>query len=72
MQKRVFLLVSLFLLLGCSSPKKPNDSETDIPPPPERKLHIKGGAVELQIRDDEKIRAKPKEGGAFFEFIFDY
>ena len=72
MLKRVLLLSSLLLFLGCSSTKKANDSDIDAPPTPERKLLLKGGAVEMKLSDEEKIRAKPKGGGAFFELIIDY
>ena len=72
MLKRMLLLALPLLFLGCSSPKKAKDSETDAPPPPERKLLLKGGAVEMKLSDDEKIRAKPKGGGAYFELIIDY
>ncbi|MEY3793993.1 MAG: hypothetical protein EBS44_00845 [Betaproteobacteria bacterium] len=71
MLKRVLLLSSLLLLFGCSSSKKLKDGELDTPPT-ERKLLLKGGAVEMKLSDDEKIRAKPKGGGAFFELIIDY
>jgi hypothetical protein len=71
MLKRVLLLSSLLLLFGCSSPKKLKDGELDTAPT-ERKLLLKGGAVEMKLSDDEKIRAKPKGGGAFFELIIDY
>ncbi|NBW68037.1 MAG: hypothetical protein EBR47_04955 [Betaproteobacteria bacterium] len=71
MLKRVLLLSLLFLFFGCSSPKKAKDSEVDAPPT-ERKLLLKGGAVEMKLSDEEKIRAKPKGGGAFFELIVDY
>ena len=72
MLKRVLLLASLLLFLGCSSPKKAKDSEIDPPPPVERKLLLKGGAVEMKFNDEEKIRVKPKGGGAVFELIIDY
>ena len=72
MLKRVLLISSLFLLFGCSSPKKAKDIEIDAPPPVDRKLLLKGGAVEMKLSDDEKIRAKPKGGGAYFELIIDY
>jgi len=72
MLKKVFLVSSLFLIFGCSSPKKTKDIEIDAPPPTERKLLLKGGAVEMKLSDDEKIRAKPKGGGAVFELIIDY
>jgi uncharacterized lipoprotein YajG len=72
MLKKVFLVSSFFLIFGCSSPKKTKDIEIDAPPPPERKLLLKGGAVEMKLSDDEKIRAKPKGGGAVFELIIDY
>jgi hypothetical protein len=73
MLKRVLLITSLLMFLGCSSPKKATkDSDIDAPPPPERKLLIKGGAVEMKLSDEEKIRAKPKGGGAVFELIIDY
>jgi len=72
MLKRVLLISSLLLLLGCSSPKKAKDTEIDAPAPADRKLLIKGGAVEMKLSDDEKIRAKPKGGGAYFELIIDY
>ena len=71
MLKRVLLLSSLALFLGCSAPKKAKDIDIDAPPPPERKL-LKGGAVEMKLSDEEKIRAKPKGGGAVFELIIDY
>jgi len=72
MLKRVLLLSSLALFLGCSAPKKAKDSDIDAPPPPERKLLLKGGAVEMKLSDEEKIRAKPKGGGTVFELIIDY
>jgi hypothetical protein len=72
MLKRVLLLSSLVLFLGCSASKKAKDSDIDAPPPPERKLLLKGGAVEMKLSDEEKIRAKPKGGGAVFELIIDY
>ena len=71
MLKRVLLLSLLSLFLGCSSPKKVKDSEFDAPIT-ERKLFLKGGAVEMKLSDEEKIRAKPKGGGAFFELVIDY
>ncbi|MEI6717229.1 MAG: hypothetical protein WCL41_02180 [Betaproteobacteria bacterium] len=72
MLQRVLLLASLLLFLGCSSPKKAKDSEIDPPPPAERKLLLKGGAVEMKLNDEEKIRVKPNGGGAVFELILDY
>ena len=71
MLKSMLLLSLLLLFFGCSSPKKVKDGEVDVPPT-ERKLFLKGGAVEMKLSDDEKIRAKPKGGGAFFELIIDY
>lgn len=72
MLHRVVLFSILALFLGCSSTKKIKDSESDAPPPSEKKLQIKGGAVEMKLNEDEKIRAKPKSGEAFFELIIDY
>lgn len=72
MLHRVVLFSMLALFLGCTSPKKIKDSDSDAPPPPEKKLQIKGGAVEMKLNEEEKIRAKPKGGGAFFELIIDY
>ena len=70
--KRSLLILSLALLFGCSTPKQPKEGDSDKPAPVDRELRLKGGAVELKISDDEKIRAKPKGGGAFFELIIDY
>lgn len=70
--KLALVVVSLTLVFGCTSTKQPKDSDKEIPPPAERELRLKGGAVELKLSDDEKIRAKPKGGGAFFELIIDY
>jgi hypothetical protein len=70
--KLALVVVSLTLVFGCTSTKQPQDSDKETPPPAERELRLKGGAVELKLSDDEKIRAKPKGGGAFFELIIDY
>ena len=70
--KLALLVASLALVFGCTSPKQPRDSDKEVPPPAERELRLKGGAVELKLSDDEKIRAKPKGGGAFIELIIDY
>ena len=72
LETTVLFLASLLLFLGCSAPKKAKDSEIDPPPPVKRKLLLKGGAVEIKFNDEEKIRVKPKGGGAVFELIIDY
>ena len=70
--KLALLVASLALVFGCTFPKQPKDNDKEAPPPAERELRLKGGAVELKLSDDEKIRTKPKGGGAFFELIIDY
>jgi hypothetical protein len=72
MHKRVFHFLLIATFLGCASPKKGKDDDENPPTPVERKLQLKGGAVEMKLSEDEKIRAKPKGGGAFFELVIDY
>ena len=72
MLQKVILYLALACFISCCSSKKIKDNEVDTPPPPGKKFLIKGGSVEMQLSDDEKIRVKPKNGGAFFELSIDY